>query len=61
MAEFPGGRPADGLAASGRVVKLADLDAILPEGTPTWSPTQREEQLTTRRAAYDRRLPEAAP
>ncbi len=33
MAEFPDQRPTDGLSASGQVVKLADLESVLPAGT----------------------------
>jgi len=60
MAEFPDQRPEAGLAASGQVVKLADLESVLPAGTPECSPAERAAQLSERRAAYDRRLPEAA-
>ncbi len=60
MAEFPDQRPHDGLAASGHVVKLADLDSVLPPGTPVLPAADRADQLARRRAAYDRRLPELA-
>ena len=33
MAEFPGKRPTESLAASGQLVKLADLESVLPAGT----------------------------
>ena len=33
MAEFPDQRPTEGLSASGQVVKLADLESVLPAGT----------------------------
>ncbi len=60
MAEFPDQRPLDGLAASGQVVKLADLASVLPDGTRELDATQRAAQLADRIAAYRRRLPEAA-
>lgn len=59
MAEFPGQRPNDGLAASGQVVKLADLDSVLPADTCEVSADERATQLADRAAAYARRLPEA--
>ena len=58
MAEFPDSRPLEGLAASGRVVKLADLESALPPGTREVTPDERAAQLGARRAAYLRRLPE---
>jgi hypothetical protein len=58
MAEFPDSRPLAGLAASGRVVKLADLESALPAGTREVSAAARTAQLAARRAAYVRRLPE---
>lgn len=58
MAEFPDQRPLDGLSASGKVVKLADLESVLPEGTREISADERAEQLAGRAAAYARRLPE---
>jgi len=58
MAEFPDSRPRDGLAASGRVVKLADLESALPPGTRQLTAAERAAQLAARRAAYVRRLPE---
>jgi hypothetical protein len=61
MAEFPGQRPLEGLAASGRVVKLADLESELPPGTREVTPDERAAQLAARRAGYVRRLPEVAP
>jgi hypothetical protein len=60
MAEFPGQRPQEGLAASGQVVKLADLASVLPAGTREITADERARQLADRTAAYDRRLPEAA-
>jgi hypothetical protein len=58
MAEFPGGRPKDGLSARGEVVKLSDLRATLPEGT-TWVDSKaRSRQQAERAAGYKRRLPE---
>jgi hypothetical protein len=59
MAEFPDQRPTEGLAASGTLVKLADLDAALPPDTPAVTAGERAAQLAERTAAYDRRLPEA--
>ncbi len=59
MAEFPGQRPNDGLAASGRVVKLSELESALPPGTREVSPDERATQLAERAEAYLRRLPEA--
>jgi hypothetical protein len=61
MAEFPGQRPTDGLSASGRVVKLADLESALPPGTREVSPAERAAQLAARALAYARRLPESLP
>jgi hypothetical protein len=60
MAEFPGQRPTDDLGASGRLVKLADLESVLPTGTREVGPQDRAKQLADRSAAYNRRLPEAA-
>ncbi|OWY60900.1 hypothetical protein B7486_66690, partial [cyanobacterium TDX16] len=61
MAEFPGKRPTESLSASGQVVKLADLESVLPEGTRTVTSAERAVQLEARAAAYDRRLPEPRP
>jgi hypothetical protein len=61
MAEFPGQRPTDGLSASGRVVKFADLESALPPGTREVTPAERATQLAARAAAYARRLPERLP
>jgi hypothetical protein len=58
MAEFPDQRPNEGLAASGKVVKLADLESVLPAGTREITPDERAAQLADRAAAYNRRLPE---
>ncbi len=58
MAEFPGQRPTDGLSASGQVVKMADLESVLPAGTAEITAAERATQLAQRTAAYDRRLPE---
>jgi len=58
MAEFPDQRPTDDLSASGQVVKLADLDSVLPAGTRHVTPDERAAQLADRAAAYARRLPE---
>jgi hypothetical protein len=58
MAEFPEQRPTEGLAASGRVVKLADLESELPQGISEVNAAERRQQLARRAAAYARRLPE---
>jgi hypothetical protein len=59
MAEFPGGRPSDDLAAKSRVVPLSRLREELPEETKWLSAAERAQQLAERAAAYRRRLPEA--
>jgi hypothetical protein len=59
MAEFPGDRPSDDLAAKSRVVPFARLRDELPAEAIWVSPTERAEQLAERSAAYERRLPEA--
>jgi len=61
MAEFPDRRPTEDLAASGRLVKLADLESVLPPGTREVTADERARQLADRAAAYARRLPEAQP
>lgn len=61
MAEFPGQRPTDSLSASGQVVKLADLESVLPAGTRSVSADERAAQRAARAWAYDRRLPEPRP
>lgn len=58
MAEFPEQRPNDGLAASGRVVKLRDLESLLPPGTREVTTEERTAQLADRASAYIRRVPE---
>jgi hypothetical protein len=58
MAEFPDQRPTDDLAATGRLVKLADLESALPAGTREVTAAERAVQLAGRAAAYARRLPE---
>lgn len=58
MAEFPDRRPTGDLAASGRLVKLADLESVLPAGTREVTADERARQLADRAAAYTRRLPE---
>ena len=58
MAEFPGKRPRDDLAATGEVIKLADLESRLPEGTARVDTAGRARQRAERRRAYQRRLPE---
>jgi len=57
MAEFPEGGATPDLAATGRVVKVADLDAELPD-VPRVTADQRAAQLAERQAGYLRRLPE---
>jgi len=59
MAEFPGGRPKDGLSARSRVVPVSRLKDELPEETRWVTPQERATQLAERAAAYRRRLPEA--
>ena len=59
MAEFPQGGPRPDLAASGRVVRLDDLDRELPD-LPRVTSDERAAQLASRRASYLRRLPERA-
>jgi hypothetical protein len=59
MAEFPGSRPNDDLAARSRVVPFASLRAELPAGTKWVTPAERSAQLAARAAAYKRRLPES--
>ena len=61
MAEFPDRRPTGDLAASGRLVKLADLESVLPAGTREVTADERARQLADRAAAYARRLPEVQP
>jgi hypothetical protein len=58
MAEFPEQRPNDGLAASGRVVKLRDLESFLPPGTREVTAEERTVQLADRASTYVRRVPE---
>jgi hypothetical protein len=57
MAEFGGDGPTADLGARGRVVMLDDLDAEVPTLRRV-STQERATQLTDRRAAYLRRLPE---
>ncbi|GAA4709131.1 hypothetical protein [Nocardioides conyzicola] len=52
MAEFPDGGPRSDLSATGRVVKLDQIDG------PRITPDERAAQLAERRTAYLRRLPE---
>ena len=60
MAEFPDGRPRDGLSAQSRVVPLSRLRDELPEETRRVTPEERATQLAERAAAYRRRLPEGS-
>jgi hypothetical protein len=57
MAEFGPDGPLQDLGARGRVVKLDDLDAEVP-ALDRVTPQERAEELSARRAAYLRRLPE---
>ena len=59
MAEFPEGGAREDLSATGRVVKLDQLDVEIPD-VPRVTGEQRAAQLATRRAGYLRRLPEVA-
>jgi hypothetical protein len=59
MAEFPGGRPNDDLAARSRVVALSRLPDELSAETRWVTADERARQLTERAAAYKRRLPES--
>ena len=58
MAEFGGDGPKEDLGARGRVVKLDDLDAEVPDADAGCPPAERAAELADRRAAYLRRLPE---
>lgn len=57
MAEFPDGGPRPDLAATGRVVPLAEVGGL---GLPAVTPGERAAQLAERRAGYLRRLPEVS-
>ena len=57
-AEFPGGRPGDGVGASGSVVKLASLADTLPSGTSFLTTEQRAEQRRRRADSYAWRIAE---
>lgn len=57
MAEFGGDGPKEDLGASGRVVKLDELDKELPAAARVTA-EERAGELASRRAAYLRRLPE---
>ncbi|CAB4688966.1 MAG: hypothetical protein F2667_01530 [Actinobacteria bacterium] len=57
MAEFPEGGPRSDLAATGRVVKLDDLDTELPDAARVTT-DERAAQLVTRQQGYLHRLPE---
>jgi hypothetical protein len=59
MAEFPGGRPRQGLSARSRVVPLSRLKEEVPEETRWVTAEERAAQLAGRAAAYRRRLPES--
>jgi hypothetical protein len=41
-----------------KVVKLQDLKAALPSGTPWTTPAERKTELAARAASYTRRLTE---
>jgi len=55
-AEFPSGRPGPDLGADSRVVKLAELPAILPAGTKFVTPAERRAQREARAGHYAWRL-----
>ncbi|HXZ84165.1 MAG TPA: hypothetical protein VEI82_01635 [Myxococcota bacterium] len=55
-AEFPGGRPGEGLYARSRLVRLDQLRAQLPPETRWVTPEERRAQLQRRAAAYRWRL-----
>lgn len=57
-AEFAEGRPGDGFGATSRVVKLADLDTALPEGTKRVTPEERQRQQADRAPTYLWRIAE---
>jgi hypothetical protein len=57
MAEFGGDGPKEDLGARGRVVRLDELEQTVP-GLRRVSASERAAELTERRAAYLRRLPE---
>jgi hypothetical protein len=44
-----------------KVVKLSELDSVLPKGTRRVTPEERRQQLAERLAAYNRRLNETPP
>jgi hypothetical protein len=57
-AEFASGRPGEGFGATGRVVPLADLDKVLPEGTRRVTPEERRRQQAERATSYLWRIEE---
>lgn len=58
-AEFESGRPGDGFGATGKVIKLADLDAVLPAGNRKVTADERKAQLEARARSYLWRIAEA--
>jgi hypothetical protein len=50
-ADGPGGD----LSGKGELVKLADLEKVLPEGTKWVTPAERKQQLAARLASFNRR------
>ncbi|HPG24322.1 MAG TPA: hypothetical protein PLW10_01695 [Myxococcota bacterium] len=57
-AEFAGGKPGKSLAATSRIVPLAELRSALPEGTRFVTAAERKAQLAERAASYAWRLQE---
>ena len=55
-AEFEGGRPSQELGVRSRVVKLAELPAVMPKGTAFVTADERRHQLAERAASYGWRL-----
>ena len=60
MAEFPDAAPDRDLSASGQVVKLADLDSVLPPAPRVNAGRAGRAARRRGRASYARRLPEVA-
>lgn len=57
-AEFAEGRPGPGFGATSKVVKLADLDAVLPPGTKRVTTVERRAQQAERAKSYLWRIEE---
>jgi hypothetical protein len=47
--------PGGDVSGQGQLVKLADLNSVLPEGTTWVTPEEREQQLAARLASFNRR------